>query len=215
MSEVVTGGIAVAAVSTCAALVGAAVGVGYLVSRGLSWLSERAKREREQLEKELAAAPTHATTAEVRREFERQYALVKERASRVPSLNGHADTVARLLALKQSPLAAFVGKDQWKKLCHPRLSKRNCAGVLEEAGRQFARSNANLVASSIIDVATNMGFNQQRVNHKRDVRQTLVLEDSDGRAVVAEVMESDQGARINLDLTGFGDRSCHEVMDRF
>lgn len=69
------------------------------------------------------------------------------------------------------------------------------------------------MGQSIIEVAREAGFTHQRPPRHQEGQQTLVIEDSTGRALVAEVTESDSGARIHLDLTGFGDGSCHGVMD--
>lgn len=214
MSEVITAGIAAGAVASCAAVFGVAVGAGYLVYKGLSWLSEQGRKEMEKLEKELSAPPTHATTAEARREFEERFALVKDRAIKVPTLMQHAEAVARLLALKQSPLGVFLGGEEWKKISQPALSGPSFAQLLHQAGRKFTEANAVFVARSITEVAASVGFTRQHLNQKNHGKQTLVLEDPMGRALVAEVVESEKGARMNLDLAGFGDGSCHEVMDR-
>lgn len=94
------------------------------------------------------------------------------------------------------------------------LASSERINLLKEAGKRFIQANALSVGRSIVEVAREAGFAHQRPNHCEEGRQTLVLEDSLGRALVAKVVESDSGARIQLDLTGFGDGSCHGVMDR-
>src|ERR1043166_9065704 len=104
MSEVVTGAVAAAAVGTCAAMIVAAVGIGYVAYRSVRWLSDRAKKEMELLEQELEAQPNYATTSQARAAFEQQFARVRAMAAQRPALKDHADTVARILAMQRSPL---------------------------------------------------------------------------------------------------------------
>lgn len=213
MSEVVTGGIAAAAVGACAAAVGLAAGAAYLTYRGLVWLSAQAEREVELLEKELNAPSAYVSTAEARAEFQKQFALLKARAAGNPHLREHADTVARLLALKRSPLGTFLSQEQRNKVSNPSLNGRSFTSILDQAAKRFTRANTVYVTSSVIAVAKAAGFATERFSRQNGSKKTLVMEDSLGRALVAEIAESDQGANLNLDLTGFGDGSCHGVMD--
>lgn len=214
MSEVVTGGIAAAAVGACAAAIGLVAGAAYLTYRGLVWLSAQAEREVELLEKELAAPSTHVSTAEARAEFERQFAELKAKAAGNPHLKDHADELARLLALKHSPLGVFLNQEQRNEIRSPRLNRRSFSNILDQAARRFTKANTVYVTRSLIDVAKDAGFSTERFSRQIKGKQTLVLEDSLGRALVAEIVESDHGANLNLDLTGFGDGSCHGVMDK-
>lgn len=214
MSEVVSVSIVAGAVGACVAAIGVAAGVGYIAYRGIRWLSEQAQRDMERLERELDAPPTHVTTSEAHREFERQLAFVRSQAAQSPSLRQHADDVARLITLRHSPLGSFLDEAQWKKLYEPALDMRSFTDILEQAGKRFTQANALSVGRSIVEVAREAGFAHQRSSQCENGQQTLVLEDSTGRALRAKVVESDSGARVQLDLAGFGDGSCHGVMDR-
>lgn len=216
MSEAVTGGVAVAAVGPCLAIIGLAAAGAYAAYRSLNWLSEQGQREIERLEKELAAPPTHATTREARQAFEEAFKRARSKAAQLPSLKDHAETIARMLALKGSPLGAFTGKAQWAQICRPGLAQTSFEQVLDEAAKEFTRANALAVVQSIGTVAKCEGFERRRLV-RRETQQgkiTLVHEDNDGRALVATVTPADDGAKITLDLTGSGDGSCHEVMER-
>lgn len=216
MSEAVVGGAAVAAVAPCLAVAGLAAAAAYSIYRSVKWLSEQGKREMERLEKELAAPPTHATTREAQQAFEEAFRRAKSKAAQLPSLKEHADTVARVLALKGSPLGAFLGNAQWAQIAQPSFSKTSFGKILDQAAQAFTQANARAVAQSIVTVAQRAGFDQGQPD-RREVQQgriSLVLKDPDGRALLASVTPADDGAQITLDLTGFGDPSCHEVMDQ-
>lgn len=214
MSEVVTGGLAAATVGTCAVMVGAVVGAAYLAYRGVMWLSEQAQKEVERLEQELPDPPTQVTTLEARELFARTYQAVRAKAAKHPALRSHAEAVGRLLALRRSPLGAFVTKAEWDRVALPLLSQRSFSTLLEKAATRLTQTTALSAARAIVEVASQVGFPHQRLQFQGGGRQTLVLGDSEGRALVAEVLEAKDGARVNLDLTGFGDASCHGVMDR-
>ncbi|GEM_PF-6037365 len=215
MSEAITNGIAAGAVVACAAAVGLVVGAGYAVYRSLTWLSEQAQREAERLERELAVPlPTHVTASEARKELAARFALFKERAQQNPLLTQQSDAIARVLALRNSPLGSFLTESNWKKLSTAPLSANVFQEVLQQGAQNFAFANAKHVAQSIVDVATSEGFTHQRTNRLLNGKQTVVLIDAHGRALVADVCASEDGAQINLDLTGFGAGSCHTVMER-
>lgn len=216
MSEAVTGGTAAAGVGACLVVVGLAAAAAYPIYRSLRWLSEPGQREVERLEKELAAPPTHATTKEARQAFEEALKRARGKAAQIPSLKDHAETVARLLALKGSPLGAFLGDARWAQIAQPGFSQVSFRMMLDQAATAFTQANAHAVVQSIVMVAQRTGFGQEQ-HDRREVRQgriNLVLKDPDGRALLASVTPADDGAKITLDLTGFGDGSCHGVMDR-
>lgn len=216
MSEAVTGGTAAAGVGACLVVVGLAAAAAYPVYRSLRWLSEQGQREVERLEKELATPPTHATTKEARQAFEEALKRAGDKAAQLPSLHDHVETVARLLALKGSPLGAFLGDARWAQIAQPGCSQASFRMMLDQAATAFTQANARAVAQSIVTVAQRTGFGQEQ-HDRREVRQgriNLALKDPDGRALLASVTPADDGAKIALDLTGFGDGSCHGVMDR-
>jgi hypothetical protein len=217
MSEAVTGGIAAAGIVACLAVLGlAATAAAKPVTRLLTRLSEQGRRDMEALEKALAAPSTHATTKEARQAFEAAFKRARLQAAQLPSLKDHADTVARLLALKGSPLGAFMGQSQWTQISQPGLPAVDFDRVLDQAAGRFTKANARCVAQSIVTVAAREGFTQHRLDRQEESqgRRRLVLEDRDGRALVASVTASDEGAQITLDLTGFGDCVCLGVMDK-
>lgn len=214
MSEVVTGGIAVAGVGAVLAVVALAAAATHVISRTAQGLSEQGKLEMDRLEQELDAPPTHTTTKEARQAFEKAFKEAKAMAVQVPSLKEHAESVARILALRQSPLGAFIGQDQWQQVGQSGLPLASFRTILTQAGKAFTQANARSVAQSIAKVAARQGFPQQRDRREGQDGITLVMADADGRALVASVTAADDGAQIKLDLTGRGDLSCHEVMDK-
>lgn len=218
MSEAVTEGIAAVAVVACLAVLGrSAATVAKPVTRSLKRrLPEQGRREMERLEKELATPPTHATTKEARQAFEEAFKQARAKAAQLPSLKEHAETVARLIALKGSPFGAFLGKAQWAHIDQPGFTQTSFGAILDQAAKAFTQANALSVAQSIETVAQRAGFEREG-RGRREVRQgkiDLVLKDADGRALIATVTPADDGAQITLDLTGFGDGTCHGVMDR-
>ena len=217
MSESVVGGAAVAvwgAVGTCGLLlVGAAAGVAYLVAQGLTWLSEQAQKELERLDKELPPAPAELTTQEARETFERTFQIVKAKAAKIPALKSHAKTLATALALQKSPLGAFVTQSEWGELVQPRPNQRCISQVLKKASRSFTQETARTVNEAIVETGALQGFCHRRRQVESQGRRLTVLEDTEGRALIAEVREADEGAKVMLDLSGFGDGSCHRTME--
>jgi hypothetical protein len=214
MSEVVSKGTAVVAASACAALAGLALAAGYAAYRGLRWLSEQAKNEMERLEKELAKPVSYTTTAQAREQFKKQYALFKEEAQKSPVLKNCTDAAARILALKTSPLGLFLEKDEWNKVLQPETTKKLLSEMLGRASRRLTQANASYVSRSVTEAAKEAGFTTERSPRLVNAKKVMVMEDDLGRALIAEVTSTDEGACIQLDLTGFGDGSCHGVMDR-
>ena len=217
MSESVVGGAAVAvwgAVGTCGLLlVGAAAGVAYLVAQGLTWLSEQAQKELERLDKELPPVPVQLTTKEAREAFERTFQKAQAKAAKIPALKAHAKTLATALALQKSPLGAFVSQSEWGALVQPRPSQRCISQVLKKASRSFTQATARAVNEAIVETGALQGFCHRRRQVESQGRRLTVLEDSEGRALIAEVREAAEGAIVTLDLTGFGDGACHGAME--
>jgi hypothetical protein len=117
------------------------------------------------------------------------------------------------LALQKSPLGAFVNQSEWGMLVQPRPNQRSINQVLKKASRCFTQATAHAVTEAIVEAAATQGFSRQRRQVGRQGRQFTVLEDTDGRALIAEVKEADEGAKVTLDLAGFGDGACHGAME--
>ncbi len=214
MSEVVSAGAAAVGVGACVAVAGLALAAGYAVYKGLVWLSEQAKGEMERLEKELAKPVSYSTTTEARKQFKKQFALFKLEAQRSPLLKADADRVASLLALKASPFGLFLKSEEWQQLVQPETPNHLLPQMLGRAGKRFSEANACCVARSIVEGAKEAGFTKDGTQHVVNGKKVMVMKDELGRALVAEINPADDGAGIKLDLTGFGDGSCHGVMDR-
>ncbi len=214
MSEVITNAVAGAAVAMCTAAAGVVVEAGRATYRVFAWLSEAACKEMDALAKELSdPVPAFSTTNQARAEFEEKRAKARSLAAKSPMLNQQSDTIADILALRHSTLGAFVERAQWKKLGRE-FSRKSFAAIVERSAKEFTKANATYVRRSLIEVANNLGFTKLQRDEQKSGTQRLVVTNAEGRALVADVRESDDGALINLDLTGFGDGSCHMVMDR-
>lgn len=214
MSERLRADMAAAAVKACAALAGIVTSVGNATYRTLSWLSEEQQREVERLENVLTiAAPTHVTTKEAIQVFQKNLTDIEAQMARHPLLKPHKDALARVLALRRSPLRLFVDDAQWKRIVGAKINAQAFNGILKQAGRSFTHANGAYIAQSISQVAMEAGFINPGTGLQRDDRRTMVMKDDQGRALIAHITESDDGAKIDMDLTGFGDGACHEVMD--
>jgi hypothetical protein len=214
MSEVVIGGVAATAVAACAAAAGAVIGVGYLGWKALGWLSDRAKAELDRLEAELGESVAYTSAVEARTAFKRYQTLARASALKHPELRQHAALVARLVAARKSASASFLTEQEWQHLARPEAAERDFAAMLARATQRMVRANTSYVGRAIVASAAEAGFTGEPQIHHSSGKQTLVIQDSHGRALVAEVVASDAGAKVALDLTGFGDGSCHPVMDR-
>lgn len=214
MSEVITNAVAGAAVAMCTVAAGVVVEAGRATYRAFAWLSEAACKEMDALAKELSdPVPTFSTTNQARAEFEEKRAKARSLAAKSLVLNQQSDMVVGILALRHSTLGAFVERAQWMKL-ERAFSRKSFAAIVETSAKEFTRANAAYVRRSIIEVANSLGFTVLQRDEQKNGTQRLVVTNAEGRALVAEVRESDDGALINLDMTGFGDGSCHPVMDR-
>ncbi len=215
MSERLRADVAAAAVKACAALAGIVTGVGHATQETLSWLSEEQQREIERLENMLTIpAPTHITTKEAIQAFQKNLTDIEARVARHPLLKPNKDALARVLALQHSPLRLFVDDAQWEKIVGAKINAQAFNGILEQAGKSFTHANGAYIAQSISQVAIEAGFINPGASLQRDGRRTMAMKDDQGRALIAHITESDDGAKIDMDLTGFGDGACHEVMDR-
>ena len=212
MSETLSIGIAAGAVSACADVIAAA---GYATYRAMLWLSEQEKRELERLEQELAIPmPKYTTTGEAREVFQNNLTIIKAQIVKSPILTRYTDAIARVLALNNSPLHMFVDESYWKELHGSKINVTSFNKILEQASRSFTQANAAYITQSISEAAIKAGFTSQRVNRYDNNVRILVMGDEQGRSLIANVVGSENGAKINMDLTGFGDGSCHAVMDR-
>lgn len=215
MSERLIADMAAAGVKACATLAGIATSAGHATYRTLSWLSEEQQREMQRLENMLTIPmPTHMTTREAIQVFQKNMTDIEAQVARHPLLKPHRDVLARVLTLQSSPLRLFVDEAQWEKIVGAKMNAQAFSRILEQAGRSFTHANGTYIAQSISQVAIESGFINPGASLQRGGRRTMVMEDDQGRALIAHITESDDGAKIDMDLTGFGDGACHEVMDR-
>jgi hypothetical protein len=220
MSEVITGGVAAAAAGAClaaAAAAGIVIGAARITYKAINWLTEQAKHDLEKLEKELEltqSLPVQVTTKEAREEFQKKFREIQKRVKEIPTLRDKSEPVANVLTLQNSTLGLFVGKDKWNALNEVGFNHKTFNSVVRQAADNLTTANALYVKQSICDVANDLGFTQDRRIKRIGEKEIIVLENNEGRALVSEVIASEVGAKINLDLTGFGDGSCHLVMDR-
>lgn len=210
MSEAVVGGIAVGACVAAAALI---VGTGRLAWKGITRLSDHMKEEIDRIERELGPAPAYASVVDAREALSRQLTMAKASATRRAGAHAEADIVARLAATRHSPLGRFITPAEWATIAAPRVSKATFAATIERAAKRFSDANTAYVRHAITEAAAIAGFTQAVRSHERLGQHTTVFEDRLGRALIADVLTSERGAKVNLDLTGFGDGSCHPVMD--
>lgn len=232
MSEVILGGIIAAGVaaSTPAAptavaagitatapamlAAGAALVAGYAVYKGLDWFSGHAEHDMERLAKALGKPPSQVTTVEARQEFERRFALARKQAKEFPTLRNHAGIVARIVALQTSPLAAFVQPAEWKQVARGSFRQGSSDHVVATAARRHAAHAAREFEGALENAARACGFTKSRKVAQRGPKRAFVFMDDLGRALVGELKETSEGPKATLDLTGFGDGSCHGVLDR-
>jgi hypothetical protein len=189
------------------------VAVGVLAWKGLTWLSDRAKAELDRIEAELRPAVTHASPTEARKDLARQITIAKVAAARTPELRGHAESVARLAATRRSVLGSFITPAEWKVISAPDVPKRTFAATVDLAAKRLSDANTAYVRRALVEAAAAAGFAHNVRTSTSNGRETTVFQDRIGRALVADVVESPHGAKLNLDLTGFGDGSCHPAMD--
>jgi hypothetical protein len=191
------------------------IGAGYLTYKALSWLTQQAQEEMTRLEKDLAMPQaTHTTTADAQQLFERTYSIAKSRIRENPLLKGHGTSLAGVLALKNSPLGLFVDDAEWKRFTTKPPTTTSIDRILARASARFTEANAAHVANSIKDAVAEIGFCNTKTFTEKGRQKLLIVEDVQGRAVVGTITASDEGAKVKLDLTGFGDGTCHEMMDR-
>jgi hypothetical protein len=212
MSEALSAG---AAVAVIALPVVAIAGVCYATYRACLWLSDMEQLELDHLKQRLATPmPGYTTTREARESFQKNLAVIKAQVAKSPTLAHHTDAVARMLALNNSPLRMFIEESRWKELHESKVSERAFNETLKQASGYLTQSSAAYIAQSISEAAVKAGFSHQRVNRYNNNVRIVVMEDEQGRSLIVNVVESDNGAKINMNLTGFADGSCHKVMDQ-
>jgi hypothetical protein len=212
MSEALSAGAAVAVIAFPIIFI---AGIGYVTYKACSWLSEQEQRELDRLNQLMATPmPKYITTKEAREAFQKNLAVIKAQIAKNPILAHHTDAVARMLALSNSPLRMFLEESRWNELHESKVSQNAFNETIKQASGNLTQSSAAYIAQSISEAAVKAGFTQQRVNRYNNNARVIVMEDEQGRSLISNVVESDNGVRINMDLTGFGDGSCHAVIDK-
>ncbi|MEK7396744.1 MAG: hypothetical protein AAB116_07385 [Candidatus Poribacteria bacterium] len=212
MSEALSAGAAVAVIAFPLVVI---AGVCYAAYRACSWLSAQEQRELDRLNQLMATPmPKYITTKEAREAFQKNLAVIKAQIAKNPILAHHTDAVSRMLALNNSPLRMFLEESRWNELHESKASQNAFNETIKQASGNLTQSSATYIAQSISEAAVKAGFTQQRVNRYNNNVRIVVMEDEQGRSLIANVVESDNGAKLNMDLTGFGDGSCHAVIDK-
>ena len=132
MSEVIVTGAAGVAIGACVAAATLVASAALVTYKALSWLSAEAVAEMEKLERTLAAPLTQPTTREARQEFQEKLANIRQNARRNPLLRPHADSIAAMLAVRNSALGRFVTADDVRALTRPHLARPAVDDLLED-----------------------------------------------------------------------------------
>ena len=184
-------------------------------ARAINWLSEQGQRELAKLEAVMEQGLTsYATPGELKVEFEER---LKEglRLTRKHSLLQKENAAsARLLALRNSTLGDFLSIKEWQSILEKPSENSLLEAVLHKGVKRYAQAQTEAISQAVIEAAGEVGFKQKRKHRVRDDSQSLLIADSNGHAVKANLSSGGQGTELTLDLTGYTDGSCHTVMDK-
>ncbi|MCA9735445.1 MAG: hypothetical protein H6696_15070 [Deferribacteres bacterium] len=213
MSEVISGAIAGAATAACVAAAGLVISAARVTYKACTWLSDKVCEEMERLEHALdEPLPEFSTPAEAKQAFQNNLKRIKNLVEASPVLAHQADQVSQLIAFKHSTLSSFVDTESWKKFTS-KATPVAFEKLISNSVNNFSRSNAAYLIKSITEVAGDAGFTDVQHKSSKQGRHVLILKDDRGRAVLSHLQEADSGSQIELDLAGFGNNSCHTVMD--
>ncbi|KAA3658587.1 MAG: hypothetical protein DWQ10_10910 [Calditrichaeota bacterium] len=214
MSEAISGAIAGAATGACVAAAGLVISAARVTYKACTWLSEKACDEMERLERVLdEPLPDYTTPIEAQSAYFEKLEKAKTLVEKSPILAPQAAQMAQLMALKHSTLSSFVDAKSWNDFI-ALTGKNNFENLISRSIKNFRQSHTMYIVKSIIEVAGAAGFTDVQQKECKRNRHVLVLKDKHGRSVVSHVLESDSRAQLTLDLTGFGNNSCHAVMDQ-
>ena len=215
MSEAVVTGSARAAVAPIALVGGAIASAGHAMYQGLAWLSRQEMQAFKRLEEELRTTmPTHVTTTEERKRFQKEFRRAKNAAAKHPVLRHHQEAIGRSIALQHSSFGQLLSKEDWNTVTHPNASNESCARIAKRAAQRFTIANAKRCADALRASAITAGFPHSARNEVHGDLSIIVMSDDSGRSMVGKIRPGEEGAQVSIDLTGFHDRSCHTAMDR-
>jgi hypothetical protein len=156
----------------------------------------------------------YLTTAQARQEYRDIYKKARGLAAQNSLLAQQKDAVAHFLAAKHSTLGKFLIPEEASQLDVARYNKAATEKIIQQATQRFVNTNREIITRGIREVAAEAGFTRERMNKQRDGRHYVVMSDASGKAVVAEISVSKQGdIKTNIDLVGYTDNSCHQVME--
>lgn len=225
MSSLALFGVCAAAVKVCVAAT--RKGVQRSIE-GINWLAETGQRELALLEKQLAEKAAEAskakeedaegeqylTTGQARREYRRIFLKARKLAAQNPLLVQQKEAVAHFLAARHSVLGKFLTFEETSQLDAARYGKAATEKIIRQATQRFVNTNREIIIHGIQEAVAEAGFTRKRLDESHGGRHYLVMSNSSGKAVVAEISLSKSGdIQTNIDLTGYTDKSCHQVMD--
>lgn len=217
MSEIIGKGIAITTVASCALLIGgAAVAAGRAISKIVEALSEAEKKEYERLKETLqnSRRESYLSPAMAKKEAQDLFENLRQLSGERPPAQFDSTRVLTLLALQKASLGKFIPEAEWMRFAVPGDYRKLFPRLLQQASQRMMESQFHYVTNAVSEAASAEGFVNPRYQHMDHSHGVISMTDKEGRGVVARATATDDGVAIDLDLTGYGDGRCHQVMDR-
>ncbi len=122
--------------------------------------------------------------------------------------------LAQLVVLNNSSLKNFISAENISYMQNKKFSRNAFQKVINSASNKFKFESTKQVLKEATLVLNDAGFPDDiKAGLNKNSKGYVSKADKDGRGVVIKVNTTDEGSNVSLDLTGFSDGACHNVMD--
>jgi len=119
-----------------------------------------------------------------------------------------------LAVMSHSNLGHFVTIEEYQNLAKSPDTERNFKNVINAASKRMMTAQFEVAMNGLIEVGKQEGFVYSIQKQTKPQKGVISLTDNNGHGMVGIVTATENGVSVNLDLTGYGNHKCHQVMDR-
>lgn len=213
MSEYVNRGLAVTACEAIAAVPRRMVDVSAAALRALPEMADAQYDRLKEILENIEFDRDTVTPESARENLESKLEEIRQLVPGDSSLYAGQLRVLPLAALSGTPLGHFVRDEERERFMQLEGTRKAFEGLVGKASVRMQEKHFRFVMDAVHEVARQQGFNNLMYSQQEALQGFVSLADGQGRAVVAQMKGTEKGVILDLDLTGFQDDGCHEVMD--